>query len=120
MTKFDAPWNKIDYGHCWTVRDANDLCLVNVPYGGASSIGTNPERLTAKEAEQLAGAIMALPDRPKLSKDAEAALTRFMASRPDLKSRGQAISYLVEDALTGLGDLALPKENRGPGARRGG
>jgi hypothetical protein len=56
----------------------------------------------------------------RLDDDVTAALERLMAERADLKTPGAAASYLLRDALIGLGLLPLGSNDRGAGAKRGG
>ena len=59
--RFPPPWSLEDMGHCWTVKDAEGKCLVNVPYDervvGMTSLG-----LTKREAWKIAVNVAKLPE----------------------------------------------------------
>jgi hypothetical protein len=54
----------------------------------------------------------------QLNADERAALQRFRDKHPRDYSEAQAARLLLRDALIGIGDLPLPRENRGKGNLR--
>lgn len=117
---FPAPWtvSKHEGGESFVVKDANGFSLTWFHFRVREIVGTSTDRMTDDQARRFASQLARLPDQPRLSPEVRAAIQRLMAERPDLKTEGEAVAYLVQDALTGLGMMALGEKNRGPGARR--
>lgn len=117
---FPAPWtvSRHEGGESFVVKDANEFSITWFHFP-RMVVGTNSERMTEDQARRMASQFARIPDQPQLSAVVRGAIRRLMEERPDLKTEGQAVAYLVEDALVGLGMMGLGEKNRGAGARRG-
>jgi hypothetical protein len=61
--RLPPPWSITDYGHCFTVKDANGVNLANVPYRIKDvTVGSHLETvLDQEEARRVAVNIAKLP-----------------------------------------------------------
>ena len=119
MPKIDPPWRAEPIpAPGWKVVSDDGVDLVWVYAETETIVGTSRPKLSAKQAEWLAALIVDLPNMVRLDPDLVEVLERYRAERPDLGSTGAAASYLLRDALIGLGLLPLGERNRSRGAQR--
>jgi hypothetical protein len=110
MSKLDPPWRKeaIPAPGFKVVSDNGvDLAWIYAEPDVSRRAQSLSPKLSPTQADWLAGLIAGLPNMVRLDDDVIAALERLMAERAELKTPGAAASYLLRDALIGMGLLPL-------------
>lgn len=104
---------------CFVVRDAEGTALAYAYFSDQPIAGTGA-KLSRDEARRVAANIAKIPDgvRVQLDEDERAALRKFIASRSELLTEAEAVRLLLRDALIGIGDLPLGRQNRSRWAGR--
>lgn len=120
MTKLTPPFTVQHNDDAWWVEDAEGRRFAFTYYRDPPLVGTDGGNVRHEGAlaRQVATTVARLPSAVFLDDDERAALERFIGSQGEPMTVAQATRRLLRDALIGIGDMPLPKENRGPGARR--
>lgn len=118
----DPPWKAEPIpapGFKVTAADGVELVFIYVRRDDTANLPAGGRKLPSeRQGEWLADLIADLPNMVRIEDDVREALERYIKEQPDLKASGAAASYLLRDALIGLGLLPLGEGNRSKGARR--